>query len=193
VTRNIIYIPIPRDAVRVTRNIVYITIPRDEVRVTKNEILFIPILNDVVRVTKNEILCIPIPRDTYTIRLGRAVQLIEASLHEAGGFGFDSRVGSLEIFKSPFLLFTFSSLGVHSASNGIEYKGIFFGGKVRPEPTADTFALLVEIRMEAQHFFLPLSLREFYRKAVPFFTIRTAVPLYMQNSFSHIDINSGMT
>ena len=77
-----------------------------------------------------------------------------------------------------------------------EYQGIYFGGKVRQEPTANNSALLVvpnvEVRLEAQHFFLPLSLRGFYRKAVPFFTIHTAISLYLQNSFSYIDVNSGM-
>jgi len=65
---------------------------------------------------------------------------------------------------------------------------------MRPEPTADSSALLVvsvvKVRVEAQHFLFPLRLREFYRKTVPFFTIRTAVPLYMQNSCNYIDVNS---
>ena len=53
--------------------------------------------------TRNEILCIPVPRDTCTTRIGRAVHVVEAPFHEAGGFEFDSRVRSLENFQVAFL------------------------------------------------------------------------------------------
>ena len=74
-------------------------------------------------------------------------------------------LGPWKIFKWPFSLSSVSGPGVHSVSTGTEYQGISFGGKVRPEPTADSSAPLnvsvVEVRMEDQHFLLPLILREF--------------------------------
>jgi hypothetical protein len=45
--------------------------------------------------------------------------------------------------------------------------------------------------MEAQHFFLSPSLRGFLQESCALFTIRTAVPSYMQNSFNNIDVLLG--
>lgn len=141
-------------------------------------------------------MCVHIPRDNYTIRLGRAVQLVEAPLHEAGGFGFDSPVGSLEIFKWPIpSVCTQKALGSIQALTELSNKEITLGVKCGRSLQADSSAFLVvpnfEVKLEAQHFFLPLSLREFYRKAVPFFTICIVVPLCMQTSFICIDVYRG--
>jgi len=45
------------------------------------------------------------------------------------GSGFDSRHGLWKFSNDPFLLFAFSSSGIHSASTTNEYQGISFGVK----------------------------------------------------------------
>jgi len=69
-------------------------------------------------------------------------------------------------FKSDlFLLYAFSSPGVHSASNKNE-------GKVQPAHRTDSSAILVgpnvKARMEAQHSFLPQSLHDLLRRVLRF-------------------------
>ena len=62
--------------------------------------------------------------------MGQAVtQLVEALRQNTGGPGFDSRWGPWEFSSNPIFLPTFSSLGVHSASNRNEYQEISLGEK----------------------------------------------------------------
>ena len=92
--------------------------------------------------------------------MGQSVaQLIEALRHKTGGPGFDSRRSPWTFSSELILLSAFSSSGVHSSSNRNEDQGFSFGGKVRPERTADNSTVLVvpnvKVRMEAQRSILP--------------------------------------
>ena len=57
-------------------------------------------------------------------------RLVEALDHNIAGPGLDSHLGPGNFLWDLILLSSFSSPGVHLASNGNEYKGIFWGRKV---------------------------------------------------------------
>ena len=55
------------------------------------------------------------------------VQLVESLHHKIGGSRFNSQYSVWKVSSNLFLLSTFSSPGVHSVSNRIEYRGIYLG------------------------------------------------------------------
>jgi len=86
------------------------------------------------------------------------VRLVEELRHKTGRSGFHSQYGPWKFSTDLIVLSACSRTGVHSASNGNGYNGIYFpGGKLWPACRADSSAVLVvpnvKVRTEAQHSF----------------------------------------